>query len=190
MAIRIHRSGETIYGQFASGDVHINLPPNQENLLLESGIAVRLDEEDLEIVLAGGVGSGVGSSGSDDIDAITLVLSGPALGKPLTFQDEFSWTMTYDASGQPLSATIEGSSPAVTQNFAKVGDYWIVTGSVRRVSGALLISGVQAAGLKTASDAFSTSIRHGARIMILSAGGGYSVGPYWWNASTNLFVAG
>jgi hypothetical protein len=54
MAIRIHRSGETIYGQFASGDVHINLPPHQENLLLESGIAVLLEEEDLQIVLAGG----------------------------------------------------------------------------------------------------------------------------------------
>jgi hypothetical protein len=54
MAIRINRAGETIFGQFGSGDVVINLPKHQENLLLEAGQAVRLDEEEIAIVLAGG----------------------------------------------------------------------------------------------------------------------------------------
>lgn len=56
MAIRINRNGETIYGQYSSGDVIINLPPNQENLLLEGGIATLLDEGELQIVLAGSGG--------------------------------------------------------------------------------------------------------------------------------------
>lgn len=56
MTIVINRAGETGFGNYSKGDIVLNLPSNQENLLLESGVAQRLDDQDDRLVmLASGV---------------------------------------------------------------------------------------------------------------------------------------
>jgi hypothetical protein len=136
----------------------------------------------------GGGGGGVSGSTGSDIDAITLVPSGQAIGLPNTFQDAFSWTAAY-SSGVPISYTMTGV-PSIVVSVTPVGEFMRVSGTVKYTSGALVITGTQAAAIKTAFDTAATMVRHGARIMIDTAGSGYVVGPYWWNSNTALFVAG
>lgn len=100
MAIRINRNGETIYGQYSSGDVIINLPPNQENLLLEGGIATLLEEGELQIVLAGsGGGSGGSGGGSGGYDLTNATAGTDGI---LTYTiGGVPWVVTY-SSGVPV----------------------------------------------------------------------------------------
>jgi hypothetical protein len=134
----------------------------------------------------GSSGGGSGGGGGSDIDSLTLVASGAAEGQPDEFQDAFSWAASYDGSGDPTGYTIEGTTIATA--VTAVGDFWRVTGAVKYTSGALILTAVEAAALQTAAIGATTSIRHGARILVTSTSSAFIAGAYIWDSGNTLFV--